>query len=604
MKFSIRIRLRRRKNDRSTARKQNTMMSFLKKHKKISIVTVLILAALGYWFFLRPSDTGQTVTVYNYGAAEVGTVTQSVSGTGQISPAQESDLKARTGGTVLEINVGVGQSVKSGDVIARIDDSDARADVEDARMALESAQLSLEELNEPCDELSLMQAQNALDKAEESLVDDRENLTKTYKDGFDAVVDAFGDLPSVMSGLQSIVTGASDYVTQTNSSYIGYYSDAIKSYDAQAPELAANAATAYREAESRYDANFQNYKLMDRDLVTEEEIKELINETYQVSRSIAEALKNTNILIQRYKDVLTDKNLAPETFADAHLTSLTSYSSKNGSHVAALFSALQSIADAKKAISDDEYAVEEKTKTLENLIEPVDEIDLKSAQLAVTQKERSLAEALEIVEDCVITAPFDGIIASIDIEEDEEISAQAGVATIITENQVATVTLNEIDIAKIEIGQKASVTFSAIDDLTMTGKVIEVSELGSVSQGVVSYDVVIALDAVNKQIKSGMSVSTVIITDIRQNVIIVPLTALKSGADGSYVLVPDGDSVKQQTVNAGLSDDDYIEITEGLSEGDQIVISSSKQTAKSSSTTSGSSGGSLFNIGGMGGRMR
>lgn len=580
------------------------MMSFLKKHKKISIVTVLILAALGYWFFLRPSDTGQTVTVYNYGAAEVGTVTQSVSGTGQISPAQESDLKARTGGTVLEINVGVGQSVKSGDVIARIDDSDARADVEDARMALESAQLSLEELNEPCDELSLMQAQNALDKAEESLVDDRENLTKTYKDGFDAVVDAFGDLPSVMSGLQSIVTGASDYVTQTNSSYIGYYSDAIKSYDAQAPELAANAATAYREAESRYDANFQNYKLMDRDLVTEEEIKELINETYQVSRSIAEALKNTNILIQRYKDVLTDKNLAPETFADAHLTSLTSYSSKNGSHVAALFSALQSIADAKKAISDDEYAVEEKTKTLENLIEPVDEIDLKSAQLAVTQKERSLAEALEIVEDCVITAPFDGIIASIDIEEDEEISAQAGVATIITENQVATVTLNEIDIAKIEIGQKASVTFSAIDDLTMTGKVIEVSELGSVSQGVVSYDVVIALDAVNKQIKSGMSVSTVIITDIRQNVIIVPLTALKSGADGSYVLVPDGDSVKQQTVNAGLSDDDYIEITEGLSEGDQIVISSSKQTAKSSSTTSGSSGGSLFNIGGMGGRMR
>jgi len=88
----------------------------------------------------------------------------------------------------------------------------------------------------------------------------------------------------------------------------------------------------------------------------------------------------------------------------------------------------------------------------------------------------------------------------------------------------------------------------------------------------------------------------------------VPLTAVKSGNEGSYVLIPDGELVKQQAVTIGLSDDDYVEIVGGLAEGDQIVVSSAKQNAGNKSSTNSSSAsnrsGSMFNIGGMGGPMR
>ncbi len=578
----------------------------IKNHKKISFILIVILGIAGY-FFLKPSSSDEMITVYNYGTAEIGTVMQSVSGAGQISPARKSDLKSKAGGLVLAVNVSAGDAVKSGDVIARIDDSDAQADIEDARDVLESAQLSLEELNEPPDELSLMQAQNALEKAKEALADDKEGLIKSYEDGFDAVASAFADLPSIVAGLQNMVAGASTYVTQSNSTYIDYYSDAIKGYDSQAAQMASNVAGAYQQAKARYDANFHVYKLMDRDSVAHDEIEDIINQTYATSQTIAEALKNTNVLIQRYKDVLTDRNLVPQTFADNHLDSLAGYTSRNNSHVSSLYLARQSIISAQKAIDDDEYTIAEKTKSLENLIAAPDELDLRSAKLAVEQKERALDDVIEELENHTIRAPFDGIIASVDIESGDEISSGAAAATIIAENQIATVTLNEIDIAKVKIGQKAALTFSAIEDLSMTGKVIEVSALGSVSQGVVSYDVTIALDTANEQVKSGMSISATIITDIRQNVLTVPLTAIKSDMQkNSYVLVPNGEGNKQQAVTTGLSDDEYVEIIEGLSEGDQIVVSSSKQnTNKSSASTLPSRrSGSFFNMGGMGGSMR
>jgi len=586
---------------------QNKMISFAKKHKKISLAVLLALAVAGYWFF-KPSGGDEMITVYTYGTAQTGAVTQSVSGTGQISPARELNLKSKVAGLVLGVGVSAGQAVKSGDAIALIDDSDAREDIDDARESLESARLSLEKLNEPPDELSLMQAQNALENAKETLAGDQEDLAKTYEYGFDAVVAAFADLPSIMEGMQNIVVGASSYVTQSNSSYIDYYSDAVKGYDTQAPEMAASAAAAYRKAKSQYDANFQNYKLMSRASASNNEIEELINQTYDVSQGVATTLKNANVLIQRYKDVLIDRNLTPQGFADTQLASLASYTSKNNSHVSALFSAAQNIVSAKKAIIDDEYTIEEKTKSLEKITQAPDELELRSAQLSVAQKERALANTIDDLGNYAIGAPFDGVIASVDIDEGEEISSGGTVATIIGENQIAVVTLNEVDIVKVKTGQKAILTFSAVDDLTMTGKVIEVGVLGSVSQGVVSYDVVIALDTASEQVKSGMSISAVIITDMRQNVLTVPLTAVKSGNEGSYVLIPDGELVKQQAVTIGLSDDDYVEIVGGLAEGDQIVVSSAKQNAGNKSSTNSSSAsnrsGSMFNIGGMGGPMR
>lgn len=583
------------------------MISFIKKHKKISLIAILISAAGGY-YFLKPDAVSQTQTVYTYGAVETGAIMQTVSGTGQVSPARETALKSKTAGKILEVAVVAGQSVKAQDVIARIDDDDAQDAVYDARAALESAQIALDELYDPVDDLTLTQAENALVQAKESLASDQDDLAQSYKQGFTSAASAFSGLSAIISGLQDIVAGASSYVTQSNPTYLDYYADAIKDYDSQASLLVAQSAAAWRQTKDQYDRNFTDYKKTSRES-SNEEIENLINQTYETAKLAQEALKNTTTLIQRYKDVMESQNLTAQTFSETHLSSLSSYTTQNNSNLSNLLSAKQAIADAESTAINAERTLDEKTKSLDKLKQAPDESDIKSKTLAVEQKQRALDAAREALADCIITAPFDGVVAAIDIKTGDEISSGASVATIITGNQVASITLNEVDIAKVEAGQKAALSFSAVDGLTITGKVAQVGVMGSVSQGVVSYEVVIALDEVNPQVKSGMSVSAAVITQIKQNVLLVPSTAVKTANDGSvYVLLElsgeGADAVpREQAVSIGLSDDQNTEIISGINEGDRVAVSSSKQSAAASSSPA-QTGGSMFNIGGMGAPMR
>lgn len=583
------------------------MISFIKKHKKISLIAILISAAGGY-YFLKPDAVSQTQTVYTYGAVETGAIMQTVSGTGQVSPARETALKSKTAGKILEVAVVAGQSVKAQDVIARIDDDDAQDAVYDARAALESAQIALDELYDPVDDLTLTQAENALVQAKESLASDQDDLAQSYKQGFTSAASAFSGLSAIISGLQDIVAGASSYVTQSNPTYLDYYADAIKDYDSQASLLVAQSAAAWRQTKDQYDRNFTDYKKTSRES-SNEEIENLINQTYETAKLAQEALKNTTTLIQRYKDVMESQNLTAQTFSETHLSSLSSYTTQNNSNLSNLLSAKQAIADAGSTVINAERTLDEKTKSLDKLKQAPDESDIKSKTLAVEQKQRALDAAREALADCIITAPFDGVVAAIDIKTGDEISSGASVATIITGNQVASITLNEVDIAKVEAGQKATLSFLAVDGLTITGKVAQVGVMGSVSQGVVSYEVVIALDEVNPQVKSGMSVSAAVITQIKQNVLLVPSTAVKTANDGSaYVLMePSGEGAdavpREQAVSIGLSDDQNTEIISGINEGDRVAVSSSKQSAAASSSPA-QTGGSMFNIGGMGAPMR
>lgn len=583
------------------------MISFIKKHKKISLIAILISAAGGY-YFLKPDAVSQTQTVYTYGAVETGAIMQTVSGTGQVSPARETALKSKTAGKILEVAVVAGQSVKAQDVIARIDDDDAQDAVYDARAALESAQIALDELYDPVDDLTLTQAENALVQAKESLASDQDDLAQSYKQGFTSAASAFSGLSAIISGLQDIVAGASSYVTQSNPTYLDYYADAIKDYDSQASLLVAQSAAAWRQTKDQYDRNFTDYKKTSRES-SNEEIENLINQTYETAKLAQEALKNTTTLIQRYKDVMESQNLTAQTFSETHLSSLSSYTTQNNSNLSNLLSAKQAIADAGSTVINAERTLDEKTKSLDKLKQAPDESDIKSKTLAVEQKQRALDAAREALADCIITAPFDGVVAAIDIKTGDEISSGASVATIITGNQVASITLNEVDIAKVEAGQKATLSFLAVDGLTITGKVAQVGVMGSVSQGVVSYEVVIALDEVNPQVKSGMSVSAAVITQIKQNVLLVPSTAVKTANDGSaYVLMePSGEGAdavpREQAVSIGLSDDQNTEIISGINEGDRVAVSSSKQSAAASSSPE-QTGGSMFNIGGMGAPMR
>jgi multidrug efflux pump subunit AcrA (membrane-fusion protein) len=153
-------------------------------------------------------------------------------------------------------------------------------------------------------------------------------------------------------------------------------------------------------------------------------------------------------------------------------------------------------------------------------------------------------------------------------------------------------------VAKVKVNQKVTLTFDAIEDLNITGEVAEIDALGTVTQGVVNYGVKIIFDTQDERVKSGMSVSAAIITDIKQDVLLVPNAAVKSN-NGQYVEVLENNIPRNQTVETGLSNDTMTEITSGLKEGDKVITQTI--TANTTQTqTQSSTGVRIPGVGGFG----
>jgi len=158
--------------------------------------------------------------------------------------------------------------------------------------------------------------------------------------------------------------------------------------------------------------------------------------------------------------------------------------------------------------------------------------------------------------------------------------------SIITNDKIANITLNEVDIAKVKLGQKVDITFDALDDLSIVGEVAEIDTLGTVSQGVVSYNVKISFDTEDGRVKPGMSITANIIVESANNVIVVSSSAVKTMGDKSFVQVMlENGTIERKNIEIGITDDVSIEIKNGINEGDKIVVQSSLSTKKTTTTT-------------------
>lgn len=567
------------------------------KHKKTSLLVVLLILILGY-FGIKALGGSKTPTRYVLATVSKGTLITSVSGTGQVSASNQVDIKAKVSGDVVYANTAaLGQNIKAGTLLVQLDSSDARKSVRDAEANLESAQLSFKKLQQPVDRLSLLQAENSLVQAQENKQNTQDDLVRAYDNGLNAITSSFLDLPSIISGLHDMLYGFNFSTTQDN---INYYTDVARKYDESALAYRNDADQSYQAARVLYDKNFDDYKSATRysDTAT---IESLIAETYNTTKALADAIKNTTNLIQFYEDKLSEHNLNPNVLANTHLASLNSYTSKTNARLADLLTAENNIKNDKQTIIAADRSIAEKSASLDKLKAGTDPLDLQSQELSLKQKQNSLADAQENLVNCYIRAPFDGTLAKLDFKKGDSVSSGAVVATFITSQRLAATSLNEVDIAKIKVGQPVTLTFDAIDGLSIAGQVVEVDIIGTVSQGVVIYNVQIGFDTQDERVKPGMSFSAAIISNAKQDALIVPNSAVKTSGNVSYVLVPAEKQAdvalnniggvvleiapKQQAVQIGLSNDSYTEIISGLQEGDQIITKTVTSSTKSTTTT-------------------
>lgn len=240
-----------------------------------------------------------------------------------------------------------------------------------------------------------------------------------------------------------------------------------------------------------------------------------------------------------------------------------------------------------------------------------------SAEDGITEAEKNLAatqadfsNTLSNASKRKVTAPIDGTVNSVNIKNGDDLSKVSSGSSrqvpIIIGNLgtiKAQVQVNEVDVANVSIGQKAMLKFEAIDGLQASGKVEKMDSLGTISSGVVTYNVTIDFDSLDDRVKPQMSVSASIITDVKQNILIVPSSAVKAQGGTTYVEVLNGATPEQRNVTTGVSNSTDTEILSGLSEGDKVVTQTINASAISSTSTSSTNrtGGGGLRIPGLGG---
>ncbi|OGK18055.1 hypothetical protein A2866_02905 [Candidatus Roizmanbacteria bacterium RIFCSPHIGHO2_01_FULL_39_8] len=254
---------------------------------------------------------------------------------------------------------------------------------------------------------------------------------------------------------------------------------------------------------------------------------------------------------------------------------------------------------------DDWLAAEAIYKNQQNVVN--------QAQTAVNSTRLSYQKASSIV-----YAPITGKISALSIHVGSVItSSQSTSSTSTTTTQSSgtkiasvttdapldlTVNLSEIDIPKIKIGDRATIKIDALSEKTFTGKVYSIDAAGSVSSGVTTYPVVIAFDTASSDIHPNMSATANIIVLTRDNVILIPSSAVQTQNGQSTVRVKKDGQITSVVVEIGESSDTQTEITSGISQGDEIVVNTI--SSGNGSTNSSSSPFSPFGGGRGGFNMR
>ena len=254
----------------------------------------------------------------------------------------------------------------------------------------------------------------------------------------------------------------------------------------------------------------------------------------------------------------------------------------------------QAKANYEKAEDEDDEDSDSYTKKeLQVLEDKIDlaEADIVQAKTSLTASAQSLKSAKDDAAERTVTAPLSGTILEINIENGDDLSKNSDNSSespiIIGDLSTlkVTVSINEVDIANVSVGQKATLTFDAITDLSLTGTVETIDSLGASDSGVVTYDVTIGFDTLDDRLKPEMTASAEIITEAKQDALIVPSSAV-NGSNGNFsVMVLENGQPVQKTVRIGTSNNTQTEILSGLSEGDEVVT----QTVTVDSSTSSSS---------------
>ncbi len=218
----------------------------------------------------------------------------------------------------------------------------------------------------------------------------------------------------------------------------------------------------------------------------------------------------------------------------------------------------------------------------------------------VAAAQAKVAAAQAILDEAKITAPISGTVVAIDTQPGDLVSPQTAAIKIDDLSHLyVDISVSEVDINQVKLGQPVQITFDAISSKTYNGKVTDISMEGSSSSGTVNFTVTAEITDADAQIMPGMTASANIVVTELNNALLVPSSAIRTINGSQIVYIMQNNVLTPVPITTGITDSSgtSIEVTSNnLKAGDLIVLN--PPSATTSSTTTGRGFFGLFGLGG------
>jgi RND family efflux transporter MFP subunit len=507
--------------------------------RKWWVITGIIVIALIGFFSVRGSSTQAQDEVIIVKSA---TISEGVSVTGKVKASQAVDLSFERSGKVTRVAKVVGEEVKAGETIVQIDSSDVLAELAQAQAALRVQQSKLNEL-------------------EVGTRPEQLEITKTKLAS--AKVDLGVASTTFVAALQNAYTSADDAIRNKVDIFF------INPRSAN-PQIAFTSTVTSETSLESGRVEVENRL---------KEMKNLLEAVTPASNPdlIAAEVKQDLGEIKLFLDnlALTVNALTPNSYASE--TTIATWKANVSAARTSVNTAITTI-----LTSEDKYHAAQTTHNIALQQLNLDtsgtvsqSLDAQRAQVASAQA--SVAAVQSRLAKTVIKAPISGIVTKQDAIIGEIAPAGVTIVSVMTDSQFQIeANIPEADIAKVKSGQSATVTLDAYstDDI-FNARVVTVDPAETVIDGVPTYKTTFQFEGSDDRIKSGMTANVEITGEVRENVLTVPQRAISSKNGKRYVTVKVDENTKTETeVKVGIRGmDGSVEILEGISEGQQIIIS-------------------------------
>ena len=520
-------------------------------------VALVIVVGVGIKLLLPGGGAPAAETAYTTAAVERMDVNSSITGSGTLEAADSYSVSTLVEGTILTAAFEEGDQVEEGTVLYTIDSSDAAS-------SLEQAQISL----------------NQSERSYQNTMESLEDLTVTAP---------------VSGQVYSIDVEAGDEVSAGQQ--VATVRDS-KTMSLEVTFPADDAASFYvgQSASVTLDSTFEAL-------------------TGSISKIAGnDTVLTGNVIVRSVTiDVSNPGGLSTEQSASAAVGTVTSTGSGTFTYKAEEAVTAQ-VSGTVASIQVSEGQQVSKNQAL--VVLTSDDLDdqVQSAQDSLRNAQISYEKQTEQLEDYTVTAPITGTIVDKNYNAGETSEANQVLCSIYDLSYLTmTLSVDELDISDIAVGQTVTITADAVEDRTYTGTVTKVSVAGTSSGSATTYPVTIRIDDTDGLLP-GMSVDATIELAAAQDVLAIPSAALNRGntvlvtaaspsaAGGTLVeaTTEDGEDYYSVEVTTGVIGDSYIEIVSGLQEGDTVVYIPTSGTSENPFSMMGEMPGGM---GGMGGGM-